>query len=71
MGVHRSSVDRWLNSENGVRVAGQRIKIRWVEAIGGHRKCHPADVIRLLDTSRSAVAQTRAVEPPADPPSAD
>lgn len=49
---HRSSIDRWLNSEHGVKIGGQRRKIRYVESPGGHRTCNPDDVLWLLDEWR-------------------
>lgn len=61
---HRSSVDRWLNSKLGVKMGGQRRKIRSVESPGGHRRANPADIIWLLDTWRASQAAAKTDPPP-------
>lgn len=65
-GRHRSSIDRWLNSKTGVKMAGQRRKIRSMESPGGHRRANPEDVIWLLDSWRAARAAAQSEPPPAD-----
>lgn len=53
---HRSSIDRWLNSETGVKMAGARRVIRIEESPGGHRRANPQDVVWLLDRWRASRA---------------
>lgn len=62
---HRSSIDRWLNSEHGVRIGKQRRKIRSESSPGGHRTCNPEDVIWILDEWRRQRTAARSSPPPA------
>ena len=65
-GKHRSSIDRWLNSKIGVRMGGQRRRLRSVDSPGGHRRANPADVIWLLDSWRASKAAAQREINPAD-----